>query len=209
MAKPRTRCRTASSRARRQAVPAMGVVDQVVLALRPSNRLATLLGFVLGGVVPIATYVEAHLDLDASRPLYEQVATFLVVGGLMFSGKTVFAWAERAFRDAWKAAGFVLLLEGVMITSNVPVLPLALLCILVAINGIATGCVLSLDRADGASPALAGVAAAPAGAGSAMVTTLPASWVPSEAGTAITTTLPARRRRPNSPQEKFTFDAAS
>lgn len=180
MGKPKAHCRTASSRARRRAAPPLDVVDQVVLALRPGNRLATLLGCILGGVVPIATDVETHLDLDASRPLYEQVATFLVIGGLVFSGKTVFAWAGRAFRDDWKAAGFVLLLEGVMITSNVAVLPLALLRTLVAINGIATGCILSLDRTtDGTARAAAGVAAAPTDTGAAIVTTLPASRTPS------------------------------
>lgn len=125
----------------------MGVVDEVELAFCPRSRLATELGFILGGVIPVATYLEAHFDLDGSRPLQIQAATFLVAGGLLFSAKTVFAWGKRAFRDGWKAAGFVVLLEGVMITSNVPVLPLVLLAILVAINGIAIGCALSLDRA--------------------------------------------------------------
>jgi hypothetical protein len=125
----------------------LGVVDEVELAFNPRSRLATQLGFILGGVIPIATYLEAHCDLDAGRPLYTQPAAFLVAGGLLFSAKTVFAWGKRAFRDGAKAAGFVLLLEGVMITSDVPVLPLVLLTILVAINGIATGCTLSLDRA--------------------------------------------------------------
>jgi hypothetical protein len=127
--------------------PELGVVDEVELAFNPRSRLATQLGFILGGVIPIATYLEAHCDLDTTRPLYAQPAAFLVAGGLLFSAKTVFAWGKRAFRDGAKAAGFVLLLEGVMITSAVPVLPLVLLAILVAINGIATGCTLSLDRA--------------------------------------------------------------
>lgn len=125
----------------------MGVVDQVVLALHPRNRLATALGFVAGGVVPVATYLEAHHDLAPSEALFSQVTTYLVLGGLLFSAKTVFCWARRAFQDAWKAGGFVILLEGVMITSHVPVLPLVLLAILVAVNGVATGCTLSLERA--------------------------------------------------------------
>lgn len=134
------------SRARPSVERPMGVVDQVVLACSPRNRLATVLGFVLGGVVPIATYGEAHLDLDWAQPLHCQTATYLVLGGLAFSAKTVFSWSLRAFRDGWKAGGFVVLLEGVMVTSHVPFLPLVLLAILVAVNGIATGCALSLDR---------------------------------------------------------------
>jgi hypothetical protein len=125
----------------------MGVVDQVMLAFKARNRLATMMGFLLGGVVPVATYLEAHADLDKSLPLHTQVATYLVLGGLAFSAKTVFDWAKLAFDNGFKAAGFVLLLEGVMITSGVPVLPLVLLAVLVGINGIATGCILSLGRA--------------------------------------------------------------
>ena len=124
----------------------LGVVDQVVLACHPRNRLATALGFLGGGAVPAATYAEAHFGLDLARPLHLQVTTWAVLGGLLFSAKTVFNWAKLAFRDSWKAAGYVVLLEGIMITSRVPVLPLVLLVILVAINGVATGCTLGLDR---------------------------------------------------------------
>jgi len=134
----------------------LGVVDQVVLAVHARNRLATTLGFIAGGVVPVATYVEAHYDVDPSAPFYAQITTYLVLGGLVFSAKTVFSWAHRAFHDGWKAAGFVVLLEGVMITSQVPVLPFVLLAILVAVNGIATGCTLSLDRAKQPPAELAG-----------------------------------------------------
>jgi hypothetical protein len=129
-----------------QSVDQLGVVDQVVEAFHPRNRLATVLGFIAGGVVPAATFLEAHGELDLDRPLHSQVATYLVLGGLLFSAKTVFAWAKLAFQDGWKAAGFVVLLEGVMITSHVPILPLVLLALLVAINGVATGCILSLGR---------------------------------------------------------------
>lgn len=131
---------------RSKSAPRLGVVDQVVLAVHSRNRLASALGFVAGGVVPIATYLEAHYDLDPAQGIYSQLTSYLVLGGLVFSAKTVFTWAQRAFHDAWKAAGFVVLLEGVMITSSVPVLPFVLLAILVAVNGIATGCTLSLDR---------------------------------------------------------------
>jgi len=132
----------------------LGVVDQVTLAFKARNRLATIMGFMLGGVVPVATYLEAHVDLDRSLPLHAQVATYLVLGGLAFSAKTVFEWARLAFDNGVKAAGFVVLLEGVMITSGVPILPLVLLGILVGINGVATGCVLSLGRGKAAAKAI-------------------------------------------------------
>ena len=142
--------RTTVQPRRRQMLNAhdMSVVDQIVLAFSRDNRLATIFGGVWGGIIPVATYLEVHVDWDPSRPLYILVViAFIVAGGLLYSAKTVFAWAKRAFGDPWKAFGFVVLLEGVMVTSQVPVLPLVLLGILVATNGIATACTLSLDRA--------------------------------------------------------------
>jgi hypothetical protein len=132
----------------------LGVVDQIVVAFNLEfarskrgrkllSRVAAIWGFVFGGAVPVTTYCEVHYDLDTSLPLHSQVATFLILGGLLFSAKTVFAWAKLAFDDGLKAAGFVVLLEGVMVSSNVPVLPLVLLALLVIINGVATACILS------------------------------------------------------------------
>jgi hypothetical protein len=139
----------------------LGVVDQVVIAVHPRNRLATVLGFIGGGAVPAATYAEAHHGLDFAQPLHVQITAWAVLGGLVFSAKTVFSWARLAFRDSWKAAGYVLLLEGIMITSRVPVLPGVLLVLLVCINGIATGCTLGLDRSRALPRALRKSVAAP------------------------------------------------
>jgi hypothetical protein len=68
----------------------------------------------------------------------------LVAGGLAYSAKTVFDWAALAFANALKAVGFVVLLEGVMVTAHTPWLAFAALGYLVAINGVATACRLSL-----------------------------------------------------------------
>lgn len=126
----------------------LGVVDQVKLAMRPKARLATCTGFLLGGFVPLASYVVAHYEIDASAPLYTQLATVLVLGGLIFSARTVYDWARLAFRAGGKALGFVVLAEGVMTTSSTSWLAIAALVYLIAINGIATGCNLSLKAED-------------------------------------------------------------
>jgi hypothetical protein len=124
-----------------------GVVAQVRAALQPRARLATALGFLLGGFVPLATYVVAHQELDVQAPLYAQRAAVLVLGGLLFSATTVYQWSRVAF-GAWaKALGFVVLLEGVMVTSSTPWLALTALAYLIAINGVATGCRLSRGAA--------------------------------------------------------------
>ena len=120
-----------------------GVVWQVRRAVARKNRLATLIGFLLGGFVPLAIYVVAHgasfaWSLDARGPVT------LVVGGLLYSAQTVYQWARLAFTHATKAVGFVVLLEGVMVTAQCHWLALAALTYLVVINGVATGCTLAI-----------------------------------------------------------------
>lgn len=125
--------------------PPRGVVAQVRTALAPRARLATLIGCVLGGFVPIAVYVVAHHELDLARPLWAQFGTLLVLGGLAYSASTVFTWGRQAFKSQVKAAGFVVLLEGVLIGSATPWLALVALAVLAAVNAIATGATLSND----------------------------------------------------------------
>lgn len=52
--KPRRRSVTAPR------AESMGVVDQVRLALSPKQRLTAFLGGLLGGFVPVCTFVLAH-----------------------------------------------------------------------------------------------------------------------------------------------------
>lgn len=124
-----------------------GVVEQVRLALQPKNRLATLMGFLLGGIVPLASFVVAHYEVDVTRPLYSQLGVLLVLGGLVYSAKTVYDWGKRAFKSPAKAMGFVILLEGVMIAADTSWLGIVALSYLIVINGVATGCNLALPRA--------------------------------------------------------------
>lgn len=130
----------------RRRLGAPGVVAQVTESLRPQNRLATALGFLLGGIVPLATYVVAHREIAPERPLYGQLAAFLVLGGLVYSARTVYDWGKLAFRLSMKALGFVVLIEGVMISSHTEWLSITALAYLIAINGVATGCTLANRR---------------------------------------------------------------
>jgi hypothetical protein len=122
----------------RPSAPA-GVVEQVRLACRPEHRLATACGFALGGFVPVATFLVSHYEYDRATPWYTQLVTLLIVGGLLYSARTVYDWAKLAFQLPAKALGFVVLLEGVMTLSSNGWLACAALAYLVAINGIATG----------------------------------------------------------------------
>lgn len=138
--RPRDRKRT---RAPRRGRP-VSIVDQVRTACRRENRLATLLGALLGGFVPLATFTVAHRELDLSAALWTQPLALLVLGGLIYSARTVYEWARLAFVSPVKALGFTVLLEGVMTCSGVEWLSYSALGYLIGVNAIAAGVTLAL-----------------------------------------------------------------
>ena len=135
-----------SKKARRQS-KRPGVVEQVRVAFSPENRLATLSGFILGGFVPVGSFVVCHGELPGSDGWRHWALLVLIGGGLLFSAKSVWQWSAAAFADRWKASGFVVLVEGIMVLSSTVGLSYAALGLLVAINGIATGVILGRDGA--------------------------------------------------------------
>lgn len=124
-----------------------GVVAQVVAAfgLSPAaaGKVAVVLGVVLGTFVPVAAFVTAHVQLGGNL---WQPTGLLVLGALVYSAKTVFAWGRMAFGEGAKALGFCVLVEGVLLVSTVPWLSYAALVILAAINAIATTARLRLQK---------------------------------------------------------------
>jgi hypothetical protein len=121
------------------------VVNQIREAAKGKNRLAAVIGVLLGGFVPLATYIVAHYELKAAEGVF-QIPALLVLGGLVFSAKTVFDWTNAAFGLKVKALGFVVLAEGVMVTAHTEWLCIASLCYLIGINAVATGSRLALQR---------------------------------------------------------------
>lgn len=91
-------------------MPSRGIVDMVRSASHKKNRIAMGAGFILGGWVPMVTYLVSHFHMQELPMLW-----LLVAGGLTYSAMTVFSWAKIAFRHPLKALGFVVLLEGAMI----------------------------------------------------------------------------------------------
>jgi hypothetical protein len=125
------------------------VVAQTRMAFSRKYLSATTIGILLGGVVPTAAFLVAHNALDMNANLLEQVPTYFVIGALCFSAPTVYSWCKAAFNSSLKALGWVLLIEGVMVSPLPDCLhPLAWICLgyLVCINAVATGCNLSLKR---------------------------------------------------------------
>ena len=120
---------------------ASSIVDQVQMAAQKQNRLATVAGSIIGGFVPVATFFIVHFGVHENCWLWA-----IVVGGLVFSAKTVYEWGHVAFQSSVKSFGFCLLVEGVMTFGNVWYLSIAALTLLALINGLATGCNLALNR---------------------------------------------------------------
>lgn len=118
----------------------LGVLDEIRLALHPRNRAAAVMGAVLGGGAPVATYWLAHHELDRGLAVWA-----LVAGGLLFSATTVARWASSAFGSQAKALGFTVLLEGVLLYSRTGWLAAAALVYLVGINAISTGVQLAIE----------------------------------------------------------------
>lgn len=81
------------------------------------------------GFLPIASYVIAHYESQTQPMLW-----ILVAAALMFSAPTLAGWAQKWTGNAYKAWGFTVLLEGVMVFSHIQALSYAGLAILVLIN---------------------------------------------------------------------------
>lgn len=127
----------------------LGVVDQVREALKEKNRLAAIMGFMFGGIIPFATFMVAHFEVDHTGSVgsyFTQLMFYMVLGGLIVSAKTVYKWSKLAFNDGWKAFGFVVLAEGVMTMSHIQWLCITILAYLIVINGLASACNLALGR---------------------------------------------------------------
>jgi hypothetical protein len=123
----------------------LGVVEQVRIAFRREHRLAALWGVLIGGIVPVAIYAVGHVEVDY-REWWLEPKALLVLGGLVFSAGTVFAWARLAFRSAPKALAFTFLLEGVMTFSSQTWLSYVALAYLIVINAIGAACIMALPR---------------------------------------------------------------
>jgi hypothetical protein len=125
-----------------------GVIGQLRLAAQPKNRLALVVGVLLGGLVPVLSFWLAHHEIAAESGwmILTQVQTYLVLGGLAYSAKSVYQWGKEAFHCGWKAVGFLILVEGTMVFSGTMWLSVIALVYLVGINAVSTGVNLALGK---------------------------------------------------------------
>jgi hypothetical protein len=123
------------------------VVSQLECAIRRPQ--ATLIGALVGGVVPWFARTLAHEELPAAWSAGQRAVALLmiavVLGCACFSALTVYKFGRATFNDHRKALGFVLAIEGVMLVSQGATSAVAL-AVLVAINALSNGSAIALAR---------------------------------------------------------------
>jgi len=123
------------------------VVTQLECAIRRPQ--ATLIGALVGGIVPWFARTLAHDHLPAAwasgSTALAAVMLAVVFGCALFSAITVYKFGRATFGDTRKALGFVAAIEGVMLVSTGATSDVALI-VLIAINALANGSAIALAR---------------------------------------------------------------
>jgi len=123
------------------------VVSQLECAIRRPQ--ATLIGALVGGLVPWFARTLAHEEVPAAWTAGDHalavVMIAVVLGCACFSGLSVHKFGRATFGDARKAIGFTIALEGVMLVSRGATSAVALVA-LVAINALGNGSAIALAR---------------------------------------------------------------
>jgi hypothetical protein len=123
------------------------VVTQLECAFRRPQ--ATLIGALVGGIVPWFARTLAHDQLPAAwsagSTALAAVMLAVVLGCALFSAITVYKFGRATFGDTRKALGFVAAIEGVMLVSTGATSNVALF-VLILINALANGSAIALAR---------------------------------------------------------------
>jgi hypothetical protein len=126
----------------------LSTVAKIRTAFSKRNLLATAIGAVKGGAIPFGTFALYHLEMDND---IWQAKGLIVLGGLVYSAKTVFGWCKQIFRrengesDTLKALGWCVGIEGFMTCSSTFWLNCAALTLLILVNAVATGVSLAME----------------------------------------------------------------
>jgi hypothetical protein len=140
-----------TKRSRRSTNPDKSATTDVVTQLEVAVRRpqATLIGALVGGIVPWFARTLAHDQLPAAwssgRAALGAVMLAVVLGCACFSAITVYKFGRATFGDKRKALGFVLAIEGVMLVSTGATSNVAL-AVLILINALANGSAIALAR---------------------------------------------------------------
>ena len=93
----------------------LSIVQKIRIAFARRNLLATVIGLVKGGAIPLGGFVLYHVEM-AGQPW--QPKGVIVLGCLLYSARTVYGWCLQTFRrddgqpDKLKALGWCVGIEG-------------------------------------------------------------------------------------------------
>jgi hypothetical protein len=127
------------------------ITIQLQIAARRGNRLATMIGAILGTVVPVMVFAVTHKLPSLQYTEFSfWMLSVMMVGGCYFSMKSVIVWGKLAFQqDKIKAVAFALLLEGMLVMSgtlpDMSWLGYAALGYLCLINAVSCGCSIAVE----------------------------------------------------------------
>lgn len=102
---------------------------KVVVNAAQKRSVGQIIAALSAAFLPIASYVIAHFEMKGNPYL-----VILVIAALAFSAPTLVHWATKWCGNVYKAIGYTVLLEGVMILSGIQVLSYCALGILSVIN---------------------------------------------------------------------------
>ena len=108
---------------------ALPTASPIKVSAAQKRSIGQLCAAIASGFLPVASYVMAHHESKGNPLLW-----VLVAAALMFSAPTLVDWAKKWCGNTYKAVGFTVLLEGVMVFSSTVWLSYMGLAILVAIN---------------------------------------------------------------------------
>jgi hypothetical protein len=128
----------------------LSIVDQVITATRANNKLAACLGAAVASVPPVICFTASRVlhaaSVSSASGYLTMPATYIVGGCLVLSAFSVAEWATKFFGSPVKGIGFTVAVEGTMTFLGVEWLAYVCLALLIAINGVAAGCRLVMDR---------------------------------------------------------------
>lgn len=116
----------------RETYSQLSAFEQMALAFAPGRRCGALLGAAIGGIIPVGSYEVIHYETISNQWMW-----IFVCGLLAFSAMSVWRWTALAMDSGWKALGFCLGCEGLMVFSRCHWLSLAMLAVLITINAAA------------------------------------------------------------------------
>lgn len=118
----------------------VSILDQIKTASDKKSKVALVIGCILCGFPPAASFLVAHFEVSQYPWMW-----VLVIGFVAYSFKTVYDWSLILTKHWLKAIGLTLGLEAASTFSHLLYVAIPAVTILVGINAIAGACALIMD----------------------------------------------------------------